>query len=432
MEEVLFSFIAGVLITTIIVMIVLRINPFSSIFLLFKRKKTIIFKKESVENYQYTFDESVPIRPNEIHRTLPDHVKKKFSVMYEHTYEGFENIFIFKSFDEKWGAIKFENGQYTLIAENIYDSTGFYAQYGLIEAVMYHDNSYSGKKTHLFFDTEGRMVKKLEGFDYIQFDFYGNIITLKNRLYGFLDISLEEKASCRYDSLRGIGKNLFVATENVNSRHLIINEKEEIIYECQFPHKIYEEVYNNKIIIEENDQYYYSLDILSKEKTVLPYDRIYKIRNYEINTKIPSRYITIQGLIDHEEKYEDTFIYPDRFIMIEGKYGVISSDGEICIPNIYDKIEFLSDKYLKVALGKFTFEINEKNNDILASGGKWGIVDIKNNIIASIRYTNIVYAHHEDRYFAYENGIMEGRNDDHNGEYWWFVKDGKRIELNGL
>jgi hypothetical protein len=118
--------------------------------------------------------------------------------------------------------------------------------------------------------------------------------------------------------------------------------------------------------------------------------------------------------------------------MIEGKYGVITGDGEVCIPNIYDKIDFLSEKYFKVALGKFSFEINEETDDILVSGGKWGIVDIENNIIVPVQYTDIVYGHHENRYFAYENGIMEGRNDDHNGEYMWSVKDGKRIELTNL
>lgn len=384
-----------------------------------------------MKNYQYKFDESVPIRPKEIYKILPEHVKRKFSVLYHHAYEGFENIIIFKSFNEKWGAIKFEDGQYHIIVENIYDSTGFYAQYGLIEAVIDHDDSYSGKKSHLFFDTEGRMVKKLQDFDYVQFDFYGNAITSKNRLYGFLDINLEEKAPCKYNGLRGIGKNLLVATENIHSRHVIINENEEIIYECKFPGRIHEEVYNNTIIVEENDQYY-SFNLLLKEKTVLPYDLLYKVRNYDINSKIPPRYITVKDYIDHEEQYEDDLIYPDRFIMIEGKYGVISGDGEVCIPNMYDKIDSLSEKYFKVALGKFSFEINEQNDDVLASGGKWGIVDSKNNLIVPVQYTNIVYSHHEDRYFAYENGIMEGRSDDHNCEYWWFVKDGKMVELNNL
>ncbi len=420
---------AGGVITAILVMSVLRINTFIPLLLLLKRKKTIMLKKESVKNYQYAFDESAPNRFEEIYRTLPDLVKRKFSIMYEHTYEGFENIFIFKSYNEKWGALKFENEQYHLIAENIYDSTCFYPQYGIIEAVIYHSGSYSGKTSYLFFDTEGRMVKRLEGYDYIRFDFYGNIIISKNRLYGFLDINLEEKVSCQYDGLRGIGKNLFVAKENVNSRHLIINEKKEVMYECRFPCRIYEEVCNNKIIIDEKDQYYL-LDLGSQEKTVLPYDRIYRIEGYGINSKIPPRYITIKDYVNHEEEYENTHIYPDQFIVDEGKYGVISSDGEVCIPNIYDKIDFLSEKYFKVALGKWLFEIDKKNDNVYASGGKWGIVDRKNNLIVPVQYTNIVYNHHEDRYFAYENGMMEGRKDEHSGDYWWFVIDGKMTELN--
>jgi hypothetical protein len=275
------------------------------------------------------------------------------------------------------------------------------------------------------------MVKRLEGYDYIRFNSYGNVITSKNQLDGFLDINLDEKAPCKYDSLRGIGKNLFVATENINSRHLIINEKEEIIFECKFPNKVYDQVYNNKIIVEENDKYYL-LDLHSKEKMILPYDKIYRVQNHRINSKISLKYITIKDYINHEEEYEDTLIYPDHFITDEGKYGVISSDGEVCIPNIYDKIEFLSQKYFRVALGKFSFEIDKKNDNVLASGAKWGIVDIENNLILPIQYTNIVYNHHEDRYFAYENGIMEGRIDAHSCEYWWFVIDGKMIELTHL
>lgn len=431
MEKVFLSFALVGFIVNFIMMIIYGINPFSPVFAFFKREKIIMYKNKSVKNYQYNFDESVPNRPKEIYNTLPKSIKRKFSVMYDHTYEGFENIFIIKSYNGKWGAIKLENGQYTVIAENIYDSTCFYAQYDLIDAVLHYEDTHSDKTLYLLFDTNGRMVKRLEGYDYIRFDFYGNIITSKNRLSGFLDINLEEKAPCKYDGLRAIDKNLFVATENISSRYLIINEKEEIIYECKFPNKVYEEVYNDKIIVEENDKYY-SLDLHSKEKTVLPYDKIYRILGYGVNSKIPSRYITIKDYVNHEEEYEETLIYPDHFMVDEGKYGVISADGEVCIPNIYDKIEFLSEKYFRVALGKFSFEIKEKNDDVLASGAKWGIVDIENNLILPVQYTHIVYGHQENRYFSYEDGIMEGRYDHHSCEYWWFVINGKMIELTHL
>ncbi len=108
----------------------------------------------------HIFDES--IQSEEIKAILPSEVLKKYSIVYEHSYKGFENSIIFKSSNEKWGALQFDPStkKYRLIAEAIYDSTVFYPQNLLFEAVFFN-KSFSGNTTRVFINNEGRIIKKL-------------------------------------------------------------------------------------------------------------------------------------------------------------------------------------------------------------------------------------------------------------------------------
>ncbi|PIF47231.1 WG repeat protein [Chryseobacterium sp. 52] len=375
----------------------------------------------------YPFDASVKVQ--RIRHRSSREIIQQYSIVHEHSYEGFEHIVVFLSSNEKWGALKLDENKNThvLIAENIYDSTVFDPRNGLLEAVAYPSGKYSSEgNTFMFFNTDGDLVHQSEQFSHIQFDNFGNIIVSKSKTLGLLNEHFEEVIPCQYESLTGLKKNIFIALDKVNSRYLIINEKNDIIFQTSFSNKIFPAIHHEKVIVQEQDKYYV-FDVLSGEKTKLPYDRIKSLYRDDIQ---PPRYITITDYVNNAEVYEDNYlIYPDHFIAEEGKYGVIFGNGEVCIPNIYDKIELLNEKYFKVALGKFKFEIDERNDNVTATGGKWGVADLKNKVVVPIQYTNIFYGHHNDTYIAYEDGVMSGQDDPHNGGYWWTVKDGRLINL---
>ena len=385
--------------------------------------------KDETTNYQYNFDESLPILFKEVHNTLPNAIKKKLSVIYDHKYEGFENIFVFKSSNEKWGVLKFENGKYLFIAENIYDSIGFRPHYNIIEAVIYSDGIYSGKKIYFLLDTEGRIIKKAEDIDYLNFDHFGNVIFSKNNLYGLLNQSFEQSIPNKYKVFSALEKNLFLIREKNNSEQLLINEKEEIIFNFGFSDLIYKHLYKDKIIIKDSETYYL-LDVNTGEKIKLNYDLIYPVsRLYDLELRPTTKFITVNDYFDGDDDfYENNGFFGDKFMADEGKYGLINADGEICIPNIYDKMQQIHDDHFKVAIGKFNFKLDEEKDEVTATGAKWGVINSKNEIIVPLKYTNIFYDKQKNSYIAYEGGEMTGYEDSHTQNYWWNVKNGKETK----
>lgn len=397
---------------------------------LFQHYKKDIMFNDPVTNFQFNFNENLPNPLKEIHNTLPDKIKRKFSVIYNHKYEGFEKIFIIKSSNEKWGALQFENDEYFVIVDSIYDSTGFYPHYNIIEAVLYSDGSYSGDKIISLFDTKGRIVKKLEDINHLNFDHFGNVIFSKNDLFGLLDQFFEEAISNKYKVISALQKNLFLVQEQNNSQQLLINEKDEIIFNFGFSNIVYQRLYNNKIIIKESETYYL-LNINSGEKIKLKYDLIYPVsRLYDLSLWPTTKFITVTDYFDGDDDfYGSNGFFGDKFMTDEGKYGLINADGEICIPNIYDKMQQIHDDHFKVATGKFKFKIDHEKQEVISTGGKWGVINSKNEIIVPLKYTDIFYNKHKNSYIAYEGGEMIGFENPHDQNYWWSVKNGKEIKF---
>ncbi|AYZ13546.1 hypothetical protein EGY05_17075 [Chryseobacterium arthrosphaerae] len=427
MKEVLYPTVVGIAFTLIIVFSMLGTNPFTKILLFFKRKKVVLSGQKKFSGPLHIFDESK--QSEEIKAILPSVVLKKYSIVYEHSYKGFENSVIFKSSNEKWGALQFDpsTNEYRLIAEAVYDSMAFYPQNLLFEAVFSNKSS-SGNTTRVFINNEGRIIKKITNYEYTRFDAFGNLITFKNHKYGLLNSYFEEQIPCKYLKLTGIKKDLFIVTDNVKQQYLLINEKEEILYTTPFPGKIFESVCKEKLIVQEKNLYYL-FDIITHEKTQLKYDLIYPISRLYDFTKWPvTRYITVTHLIDTSEDYDEYAIEPDTLMTRQGKYGIIYGDGEVCIPNIYDKMIQIHNDHFQVALGEFSFEIDDEKEEIISTGGKWGVVNTKNEIIVPIQYTNIYFHKYPLGYTAYEGGVSIGYHDFNEGIYWG-VKDSKPVEF---
>ncbi|MFY1047025.1 hypothetical protein [Chryseobacterium sp. GP-SGM7] len=385
-----------------------------------------------MKNNGEEYDDSQPEPLQQIYNKLPEFIRKKYSVIYDDSYKNYENIFVFKSSNEKWGALKYdkESHQYSIIAECIYDAIGFHPRYKIIEAVVCKNQSYSRRNISTIFNTEGDVIRELRDVDFLNFDPFGNIYFSFSHLYGLLDFAFEIQIPAKYSVFSALRKNLFVVKISSSSKQLLINEKEEIIFDIGSSEIIFKEIYNNKIIIKGSETYYH-LDICSGEKIKLDFDLIYPTsRLYDLSLYHVRKFITVTDYIDGgDDFYEKNGIFGDGFITDEGKYGLINADGEICIPNIYDKIQQIHDDHFKVGLGTFIFKIDREKEEISLTGGKWGIVNSKNEIIVPIEYTNIYYDKHKNAYIVYEGGEMIGYENSHDNNYYWSVKNGKEKEF---
>lgn len=76
MKEIVAIILLSLLIISLIIMITIQYNPFSKIFLLFKRKKIIVLNKYKSENRKLQFKDNNG-QPLEIHNKLPEFLIKK-------------------------------------------------------------------------------------------------------------------------------------------------------------------------------------------------------------------------------------------------------------------------------------------------------------------------------------------------------------------
>ena len=431
MKEVFPIILLSLFITAIILMIVLQYNPFRKVSL-WKRRKVVILKKVNQNNISLQFENSPSNSSQQIHNKLPNFIKEKYSIIYDHCYKKFEDIFIFKSSNEKWGALKYnkENNHYSIIAENIYDSTGFYPSYNVIVAVIYKNEKFSDENVQLIFNNNGELIKKLNHISYIDFGNFGNISFSKDNLYGLLNQHFDVIIPAKYKYFHALENNLFIVKTSEESEQLIINEKDEIIYNLKFSEVIYKYTYNHKIIIKVVKDYYL-LNIETGNKTKLNYDLIYPIsRLYNLLLWPTNLFITVTDYTDGDEDFFKEYgAWGDRFMTSKGKYGLMNGNGEVCIPNIYDRIVQIHDDYFKVAMGEFNFKIEEEKDIVIATGGKWGIINSRHEIIIPIKYTDIYFDRHKNSFLAYEGGVMIAYEDPHESSYIWHLHESKEIEF---
>lgn len=181
-------------------------------------------------------DNSQPELLQQVYNKLPEFIRKKYSVIYDDSYKNYDNIFVFKSSNEKWGALKYNKNshQHSIIAECIYDAVGFHPRYKLIEAVNYKNESYCSREISILFNTEGEVLKELKEIDSLKFDHLENISFSVNHLSGLFNSAFEIQIPAKYSVFSVLRKNLFLVKISSGSEQLLINEKEEIICNIDF------------------------------------------------------------------------------------------------------------------------------------------------------------------------------------------------------
>ena len=82
-------------------------------------------------------------------------------------------------------------------------------------------------------------------------------------------------------------------------------------------------------------------------------------------------------------------ILSDNYSCCREKCGLINDKGEFIIPPIYDNIKYNGGANIAVNIG---FEEHESYEE----SGKWGVIDLNNNILIPLKYSEI---------YLWENGL---------------------------
>ncbi len=337
--------------------------------------------------------------------------KKRYNGIYS---ELLSNGFtIFKSENEKWGVL---DKELKILIPAQYESIKFEPLKNWFLGVNFYKDLENKNWSYFFHTLDGKLFSKLEDYEKINIDAYGNIIIANREGKGVLDDKLNQIFPPKYKDFSSIDSSLFKAKKDI--KFGIIGKEKRIVYDFTIS-KIYGNFKNGFLIIEE-EQSFFQIDkngkkIKSFEYTHLFYARsnTYKAPNKEDRNKFKA---VIGGVKINEG------IEIDEMFNYRGKWGIIDIGGEEIIKPSYDYIDFLRDfNYYKIGLGQIKFECSSEGKWI-AKGGKWGIIDDKNETIIPAKF-DWVEEIEKDLFAVNMDGTVYFNDEPQ--ENYWTVKGGK-------
>jgi hypothetical protein len=351
---------------------------------------------------------------------LPPAIKRKYKIVYSELI--FDTITMFKDTSEKWGVLKMVKkmglfSTYECLIEPIFNSTGFDEHLELIQVVKYENDKWDKDKNIFFyFDIKGSLKWQSEKGESVRTDKFKNVFLCRNGKIGLLDKNFNQLIAPKYERLNAINDKFFKAFHN--ERFGIINGEDELILEFAFA-DIFNVSKNNKVIVKAEDGNYFSFDFYIRAVSNLPFNKILNASSNTCKAPVQESSDLFKSVVDVEENPEfDEYDY--EMVRYKGKWGVIDGAGEVLIPNTYSYVDFLRNpKYFKVGIGEMEvteFRDDEKRHRTSVRNVKWGIVDIKNNVIVPIQYDWIDEV--ESTIWVVYKGGTVFYNDDYQEDYW--------------
>lgn len=343
-----------------------------------------------------------------------------------------DTIYCFITEDKKWGVMKLtESKSYEELIPPIYDSTGYEKNPDLIVAVKYFNGKYTlGGNTYYLFNTNGLQVATIENIEYLNFEENGNMLIRKNNRYGVLDEKFQIEIPCEYALLTTLSKDIF-AYEKINfdepeknkgdyeNASGIINRKNEIIGGFYYTFRVFPHLYLNTVIVGPDYRFggteeYFAYNIKSKEKTILPFEKIFDTNSFSNHFKSQPLYRTVTESVPGDVDFKmDTYGH-DEYVV--GKWGVVFPNGQVAIPNQYDYIERISAEYFKFGVGIPLIVENIEEDTLYLKETKWGLIDINNKIILDAEF-DWIYMNDQHDFITNKGGIVYWDNGAHSPEW---------------
>ncbi len=370
--------------------------------------------------------------------SIPHHLKSKYKIVYVQYCS--DQFYSFKTHENFWGILSKDNSDnFKIIISPSFDSAHYDIKREIITAVKYPESKYiPGKNSYYLYNSDGKLISGFLKIDHIFFDKYGNNIIQKDKKFGLLNDNYEYVVDCKFTELKAISKNIFKAKilhlisdsglyKNYDSLfNGIINIKNELLAKFSPRTEILDLIYLNTVIINEEERYF-SFNLDSSEKTELLFQQILESEINFLNDSIPI-YKSVVNL-SNPYIYHYPFDAYDYHEPIEGKWGIISADGKIIIPNDYDYIEVISKDYFRVAKGEFIFTEDEEEWTITLNGMKWGIIDIHNKIVIPIKYDFVGINTKPQKAYVNLGGTLTKNEREHKPEWRIYGGEDSTIDL---
>ena len=307
--------------------------------------------------------------------------------------------------EDKWGVID-SKGEVVITpsyAEMIVipDSTQdvFLCTYEIDAANGTYKTKALDKKSKEIF-TEYEQIEALENYDKNQNVWHEkNLLKVKqNGKYGLIDLDGKTIINCDYDeiyTLKGIENSIIIEK---NGQVGLIDSTGRIIIETIYKEikPLGTEALNGYITI--NQEGKYGVVAANKdhklENNYEKIEQIYGSNLYVIVEKGKQKLINSKGTALLEQDFDEIKQIlqknNDQVVFVkDGKYGVMTTSGEIKIENIYEDIKELENGYLVA-----------KKDD------KYGIIDNANNVKLGFSYTSISYNKEADLYIAEDTNFQ--------------------------
>ena len=305
------------------------------------------------------------------HNLLPPEVAITHAVEYSE--EVFEAITIFKNSDGKWGVLQeTAAGEYEILLEPVYHSISFNQVLNYLEAVSFTEGIWQEDGcNYYFYDMSGQLQASVSGVSRARIDESGRLLVLKEDGMGLLDNKGDIIIEYSYVSLFNLQGDIYKAQKGGGYGIIDIHENTLLDFKYKY---IFPNVKNDRVIVQDLNDRYFSFHFPTSELHALPYEVIFVAR--------PGLYKAIVQSQETEFDY-----YDNGMSEYTGIWGFIYADGTPKIPIEYAFVDGLvNPDYFKVARGQFTFYFDEDSNILIAEGVKWGVVDANNNIVVPIEY----------------------------------------------
>lgn len=345
----------------------------------------------------------------------------KFDVLYSE-YRG-DDITTFRTNTKKWGALSNVN---SILIPPEFDSIYYNFDFKYFECVLYKEGNYQNPKTLIFYDQNGieqGKIENIKSFTKHRFGYYRF-----HEEWGIINTSCETIVKNKYQNIGALSENLFEVQKN--DKWGIIDIEEKLLLDFKAS-KIYGTFANNYVIAKLDDAYH-KIDQNGKLIENLGISHILRTasNSYWSKNNSERRKVLLNGI----EREETDEFYPfDEITEYKGKWGIINLSGEMLIEPKYDYIDFfgLTDCY-KAVIGSLNF-VYGQNGELLMKGTKSGVIDSEGVVVIPAKYEWVDEI--APNLWAVNNGGIVFYNDEYQEEYWtvqggkWGVINSKNEEI---
>lgn len=262
-----------------------------------------------------------------------------------------------------------------------------------LDSESYTSYAIDSKSSKLF--DSYQTVEAIQNIDKSNAVFYDEnaLIVMKDGKYGLINFYGKELLECKYDKIEPIKyvKNSLII--EADGKKGIADNSGNIIAEPIFTEiSALTDKYEDGYIVKNSSGLYGVINYNKKQVLDCKYasiKNIYGNEMYVVKEGNDNEVINSKGEVILKNNFDEIkTLGNDIIFKKDGKYGIISTEGETKIAPEYDDLEYLfNDKY-----------IAEKD-------GKYGIIDITNSAIVNFEYEKITYLSEEGFIEADQNNI---------------------------